>query len=270
MAGSAYPPGSGIPGTGLPAEARKPGFVIPVYNHGKAVGGVVKKLKGLGLPIIMVDDGSDGETKAALEKIRAEEPLVVPVRLPKNRGKGAAVTAGLKKAGELGLSHVLQIDADGQHDCGRAAFFLEESAARPGALICAYPEYDESIPSSRRNGRKIANTWAKIVTLSPEVIETMMGFRVYPVEKVLRLCRKHHLDSRMGFDIEILIRLYWDRVPMFFYPVRVTYPAGGISHFRAVRDNVRISWVYTRLCCGMLLRFPLLLGRAFKRGIKHG
>ncbi|MDR2134825.1 MAG: glycosyltransferase family 2 protein [Treponema sp.] len=259
---------------GLSAGARKQGFVIPVYNHGKAAGGVVKELKGLGLPIIIVDDGSDGETREALEKIRAEEPLAVPVRLPENRGKGAAVFAGIEKAGELGLSHVLQVDADGQHDCGRVGFFLEESAAHPEAVICGYPEYDDSVPASRRNGRKIANTWAKIVTLSTEVIETMLGFRVYPVEKVLRLCRKHRLDSRMGFDVELLIRLYWERVPLIFHPVRVMYPAGGVSHFRVVRDNLGISWVFTRLCCGMLLRFPLLLGRAFgralRRGTKHG
>ncbi|MDR1587411.1 MAG: glycosyltransferase family 2 protein [Treponema sp.] len=271
MGGIAESGGAGaLSGRSLPDGARKQGFVIPVYNHGKAVGGVVKELKELGLPIIMVDDGSDGETKEALEKIRAEAPLVVLVRLSKNGGKGAAVSAGLEKAFELGLTHVLQIDADGQHDCGRAGFFLEESATHPEAVICAYPEYDDTVPSGRRSGRKIANTWTKIVTLSPEIIESMLGFRVYPVERVCRLCRKHRLDSRMGFDIEILIRLYWEGVSFIFHPVRVMYPADGISHFRVVRDNLRISWVYTRLCCGMLVRLPLLLGRVIKRGMKHG
>ncbi|MDR2880406.1 MAG: hypothetical protein LBV29_00690, partial [Azoarcus sp.] len=33
--------------------------VIPVYNHGETVGDVVTTLRGYGLPVILVDDGSD-------------------------------------------------------------------------------------------------------------------------------------------------------------------------------------------------------------------
>jgi glycosyltransferase involved in cell wall biosynthesis len=243
------------------------GIIIPVYNHGRAAGAVVEQLSALGLPIIVVDDGSDDETKALLEKIYADFHLTVPVRLAKNSGKGRAFCAGIAKARELGLTHALQIDADGQHDAGRARFFLEESAAHPGALICSYPEYDDTVPASRRHGRKVANTWAKIVTLSPEIIETMLGFRVYPVEPVYRVCHGSYTDARMGFDIEILVRMHWKQIPFIFHPVRVTYPADGISHFRMVRDNIRISWVYTRLCCGMLLRLPLLLFRRLRRRV---
>ncbi|GHV95874.1 hypothetical protein AGMMS50293_21940 [Spirochaetia bacterium] len=247
----------------------KQGVIIPVYNHGRAAGAVVKNLCVLGLPIIMVDDGSDGETKFLLENIYAEFHLTVPVRLEKNSGKGRAFFAGIEKARELGLTHVLQIDADGQHDANRAAFFLSESAAHPDAVICSYPEYDESAPASRKHGRKVANTWAKIVTLSPDMSEAMLGFRVYPVEPVYRLYQHSRIDSRMGFDIDILVRLCWKNIPLIFHPVRVVYPADGISHFRVVRDNMRISWVYTKLCCGMLLRLPVLLCRLVKRRCKR-
>jgi glycosyltransferase involved in cell wall biosynthesis len=248
------------------SNAAKQGFIIPVYNHGTAVGAVVEKLSSLGIPIIIVDDGSDSETKSCLEKIYASYPLTVPLTLHKNSGKGRAFFEGLKKAEELGLTHVLQIDADGQHDTGRARFFLEESAAHPAALICSYPEYDDSAPAIRRKGRVVANTWAKIVTLSANIKESMLGFRVYPVAPTLNLCRHPYVDFRMGFDIEILVRLVWKKVPLIFYPVRVTYPVDGISHFRPVRDNIRISWVYTRLCCGMLFRLPILLARKLKEG----
>jgi glycosyltransferase involved in cell wall biosynthesis len=240
------------------------GIVIPVYNHGRALGAVVEKLRPLGLPVIIVDDGSDNETKAALVKIYADCNLTVPERLERNGGKGRAFYAGIAKARSLGLTHVLQIDADGQHDAGRARFFLKESAACPEALICSYPEYDDSAPASRRYGRKVANTWAKIVTLSPGIVESMLGFRVYPVEPVYQLYRRCRIDPRMGFDIDILVRLYWKNVPLIFHPVRVRYPADGVSHFRPVRDNLRISWVYTRLCCGMLLRLPALLCRLWR------
>ncbi|MDR1932589.1 MAG: glycosyltransferase family 2 protein [Spirochaetales bacterium] len=241
------------------------GFLIPVYNHGKTALPIARGLAEKNLPIILVDDGSGEETKEYLNKTAAAFPQARLVTLEKNRGKGGAVSAGIRKARELGLTHVLQIDADGQHDARRAAYFLEQSNLHPGAVICSYPEYDEAAPASRKNGRIIANTWAKIVTLSPEIRDAMCGFRVYPVEPVWELIHRHHLDCRMGFDIEILVRLYWENIPLIFHPIRVSYPEDGISHFHAVRDNTRISWVFTRLFFGMLARFPILLRRACAR-----
>jgi hypothetical protein len=41
----------------------------------------------------------------------------------------------------------------------------------------------------------------------------------------------------------------------------VLYPSGGVSHFRLLRDNVRISWMHTRLLMGMVFRLPRLLRR---------
>jgi glycosyltransferase involved in cell wall biosynthesis len=247
----------------------KQGFVIPVYNHGKTAGPLVEKLFRYGLPIIMVDDGSDSKTKACLAQTAAC-PLVVLITLDKNQGKGAAVIRGIEKARELGLTHVLQIDADGQHDAGRSGFFLEESAAHPEAVICAWPEYDDSVPPGRKYGRKIANTWAKIVILSADITDAMMGFRVYPVEPFLRICRHWYIDRRMGFDIEILVRFYWAGASLVFHPVKVVYPEDGISHFHVVRDNIRISGIFTRLFFGMLIRLPVLIRRhTLPRGIPY-
>jgi hypothetical protein len=85
----------------------------------------------------------------------------------------------------------------------------------------------------------------------------MVGFRVYPVEKIWDITRRHKCDSRMGFDIEILVRMHWANIPLVFYPVRITYPEGGVSHYHLVRDNFRIFWVFTRLFFGgTIFRLP--------------
>ncbi len=73
------------------------------------------------------------------------------------------------------------------------------------------------------------------------------------------------MDRRMGFDAEILVRLYWKKVFPVFYPVKVSYPSGGVSNFRVFQDNLRISWMFTRLSVGMLLRFPMLIILRVKR-----
>ena len=244
----------------------KQGFVIPVFRHGRTATPLAEKLAASGLPVIVVDDGNDAETRACLEECCAKTPGLVLVSLEKNLGKGRAVAKGFEKAAELGLTHVLQVDADGQHDVGQVDFFLKESAAHPGSIICGFPEFDASAPRGRVTGRKISNFWACVVTLSGELKDVLCGFRVYPVEASLRITRDPLMDSRMGFDAEILVRLYWNRVFPVFYPIKVRYPRDGISNFRIVRDNLRISLMFTRLFIGMLIRLPLLILIKIKRG----
>ena len=239
----------------------KQGVLIPVYRHGKTACPIAERLASMGLPVILVDDGNEAETKSLLANCAAKTRGIVLVRLEKNSGKGGAFIKGLEKAAQLGLTHVLQIDADGQHDDSAAAFFLEQAAKFPDRIICGLPEFDETAPRSRVIGRKISVFWAAIVTLSTALKDTHCGFRVYPVDESLRITKNPFLDRRMGFDTEILVRLYWNKVYPLFYPIKVRYPEDGISNFRAVRDNIRISWVFTRLCAGMLFRLPLLIFR---------
>jgi glycosyltransferase involved in cell wall biosynthesis len=243
----------------------KQGFLIPVYNHGRTAGPLAARLAVLGLQVIMVDDGSGPDTKACLAEA-AKMPGIALVTLEKNLGKGGAVSRGIEKAAELGLTHVLQIDADGQHDETRISFFLKESAGKPDRVICGYPEYDGSAPRGRIIGRKISNFWVSVVTLSGEFRDALCGFRVYPVAPLLRIIRRSRLDKRMGFDPEILARLYWAGVFPAFYPVKVNYPEGGVSNFHILRDNLRISWMFTRLFFGMIPRLPLLMRLRRERG----
>jgi hypothetical protein len=61
----------------------------------------------------------------------------------------------------------------------------------------------------------------------------------------------------MEFDIEIAVRLVWAGVPVVNLPVGVRYLSaedGGVSHFRMVRDNVRITWLHTRLTTATVWR----------------
>lgn len=244
----------------------KYGFIVPVYNHGSTLEDVVKNLLPHGLPVIVVDDGNDEKNKAFIRAVGEKYPLVTVVERAKNGGKGKAMESGLKKAHEMALTHVLQIDSDGQHDTARVERFLELSRQNPDALICGYPEYDKNAPAHRVNGRRIANGWVHIVSLNWDIKDALIGFRVYPVEPYFNLIKKHAiLDSRMGYDIDILVHLSWAGVPVVSESVKVSYPKDGISNFRMVRDNLRIAGTYTRLCVGMILRLPLLAARKIKR-----
>jgi glycosyltransferase involved in cell wall biosynthesis len=243
----------------------KPCVLIPVYNHEHAVGAVLEALLAHGLPCILVDDGSSPACAAVLDGLAAAEPeLVVLERHARNQGKGGAVMTGFRRAARDGFTHVLQVDADGQHCVADVARFLQAAHANPKAVIAGCPVYDESVPALRLYARYLTHVWVWINTLSLAIRDSMCGFRVYPVAPVLALAGRRALGLRMNFDIEILVRLYWDGLEVVSLPTRVGYPSDGVSHFKAWTDNVLITRLHVALFFGMLPRVPALLARKWR------
>lgn len=242
----------------------KPCAVIPVYNHERTVAAVVARVQEQGLPVVLVDDGCSEPCARELERL-SRLPHISLFKHPVNRGKGAAVRTGLLAAAERGFTHALQIDADGQHSLDDIRIFIEDARAHPGTVICGRPVFDATIPPSRLYGRYFSHIFVWTETLSLSIIDSMCGFRVYPLKETVPLLKKSHVRSRMDFDTEILVRLHWRDVPMRWLRTRVHYPADGVSHFRLGLDNVLMVTLHVRLLCGMLIRLPLLLSRKFRR-----
>ncbi|MBY7731732.1 glycosyltransferase family 2 protein [Vibrio splendidus] len=247
----------------LKESSYKACFLIPCFNHGATMPAVVSSLLEFELPIIIVDDGSELTTKQFLTQL-SDSPSVTLVTLEQNQGKGGAVKAGIKRAQDLGFSHAIQIDADGQHDLDALPALIQASQDKPQHLISGQPIYDESVPKARLYGRYVTHIWVWIETLSLSIKDSMCGFRAYPINQTQAVLNKYDVGSRMDFDIEILVRLYWEGCDIDFVETQVIYPENGISHFDALWDNVKISWMHTRLFFGMLPRAPKLIARHFK------
>ena len=238
-------------------------FIVPNYNHTDELPALLAKLADYKLPIIMVDDGSEASAK----KIFDEQVKIVPeltlITHKQNQGKGGAVQTAIKYAHQLNFNYAIQVDADGQHNIADISLLKTLSEQYPKALISGKPVYDESIPKHRYFARFITHFWVCIETLSIKLSDSMCGFRVYPIEESMFLMSKVELGKRMDFDIEVMVRLFWQGLDVKFLPTKVIYPEHGISHFKALEDNARISWMHTRLVFGMFLRIPSLLKRHF-------
>ena len=228
---------------------------------------VVSELVKYDLPIIVVDDGNDQINKNFIDNVAQKYNNITVIANRRNRGKGYSVCRAVKHAHKVGITHLFQIDADGQHDTrATCKDFLEESKAHPEALICGCPEFDSTLPPARAKAKKFSNAWTEYTALSKgQIPDGMCGYRIYPVEPFYKICRTAWIDSHMGFDAEILVRLIWADVPVIYKKVRVTYPVGGKSNFRVVRDNIHISFTFARLTFGMWLRYPWLKARQIKR-----
>lgn len=240
----------------------RPCVLIPVYNHESALVRLLEQLKPYGLPCIVVDDGSDAICRDTLMSVQQREAAWVRlVRHELNQGKGAAVVTGLRAAAAEGFTHAVQIDADAQHNADDVPKFLDAAHFKPHAMIIGHSTYDTSAPKARLYGRYATHVWVWINTLSLEIRDTMCGFRVYPIATTLALADKIRLGARMEFDTEVIVRLFWEGVPVVNIPTPIVYRDDNVSHFHLWRDNLRISRMHACLFFGMLRRLPRLLRR---------
>lgn len=243
----------------------KPVIVVPCYNHADAFEKLAVRLAKIGLPVIVIDDGSVNKQSQKLKYICNKNKFQYIRNYP-NGGKGMAMKVGLKSALKSGYTHALQIDADGQHDINDVESFLDLAEKNSDCAIIGNPVYDASAPFSRLIGRKITNFWVAIETMNFHMPDVMCGFRVYPLKATCDVIKNVHFN-RMGFDIEILVKLYWCGIDLIKKTTRVIYPVGGISNFRVFKDNVYISLLHTYLC----ILCPLgLCKRFFNKHLSRG
>ena len=229
--------------------------LIPTCNHHSTLPGIVARLKAIKLDVVIIDDGSTKETKQALKNITDVHVLTLHM----NEGKGAAIYAGLVWAKKIGYTHIFQVDADGQHSLDKLESFLALSLQNPQALISGQPIYDRSMPLARRIDRWFTHVWVWIETLSFRITDSMCGYRIYPVEPTLKTIECFSIGKRMDFDTEIMVRLFWQGIPVVMSPVKVTYPQGNLSNFDVARDNWRITKMHTKLVFSMLGNLRMIL-----------
>jgi glycosyltransferase involved in cell wall biosynthesis len=231
-------------------------FLIPIYDHKDEIGGVVDEIVGFGLPVLIVDDGSDAPTRRVLDELAGRHTAVEVCRRPHNGGRGAALKTGYRLASERGFSHVLQLDADGQHCASDVPDFLAAMTRDPGTLVLGAPLFDASAPKSRLYGRQLSRVMVWLTTLSFDIEDPLCGFRGIPLAPTIALLDQVATGDHMEFDPELVIQLHWAGVPVRNVPTRVVYREGGLSHFDMLRDNARLTSVYTRAVGGMLWRLP--------------
>ena len=225
---------------------------------------LLPKLKSLDLPCIVVDDGSDIKNTEKLNDALDDEPNFFQIKHEYNRGKGAAVMSACYHARFLGFTHVIQIDADGQHNLHDIQQFVDYSAQHPHAIISGKPYFEDSAPKIRVYGRRITDFWVALETLSLQIKDSLCGFRVFPLDETEKIIDNYHIGSRMNFDTDILVKAVWANIPLHFIPTKVIYPENNISHFHYIRDNSLLIQLHVRLMCGMLIRSPMLITRRIK------
>ena len=242
--------------------------LIPSYNPGARLSETVRAARAHWDPVWVVVDGSTDGSAALLTGLARDDPGLRVLVRERNGGKGAALFDGLQAARDAGYTHALTMDSDGQHPADSIPRFMSASAAAPEAMILGAPVFDSSAPRIRLRGRRLANWWTNLETLWSGIADTLFGFRVYPIAPLLAVMQRTRWMRRFDFDAEAVVRLSWRGVPAHNLPAPCRYfsPAdGGVSHFNYWRDNLLLTWMYTRLFLGFLVRLPVLVARRLAR-----
>ena len=238
--------------------------LIPSYNTGRKLLETVLEARRYWDPVWIVVDGSTDGSVAALQALAADDSGVNVLVLPCNQGKGAAILHGLRAAASAGYTHVLTMDADGQHPAACIPEFMATSGAHPQAVILGQPVFDASAPAIRLQGRKLSNGLANLQTLGRGIGDALCGFRVYPVAPLRDIMERQRWMRQFDFDPEAAVRLCWRGLRPINLAAPVKYfsaEEGGVSHFNYLRDNALLTWMNLRLLAEFVLRLPLLLGR---------
>lgn len=241
--------------------------LIPSFNPGRAVIDTVRAARRQWNPVWVVVDGSTDGSDVWLQEMAGQDPGLTVVVFPINQGKGAAVLEGIRQARAQGFTHALTMDSDGQHPADRIPAFMAASQAEPGSMVLGKPVFGPEAPALRVNGRKVSNGWANLETLWAGIGDSLYGFRVYPIEPLMRVMQSQRFMRRFDFDPEAVVRLCWAGVKPVNLDAPVRYLSadeGGVSHFRYLRDNTLLTWMHTRLFLGFLLRLPVLLWRRLR------
>ena len=233
--------------------------LIPSYDTGPVLRPTVEAALAAWRPVWVVIDGStDGSERPLLELTRREPGLRILVS-PENEGKGAAVLRGATAAAAAGFTHALLMDSDGQHPAESIRSFMTASAADPAAMILGRPVFGPEAPRVRRWGRQLSVGLAALEVFGPGIADPLFGFRLYPLAPLLEVFRATRGGRRFDFDHETAVRMFWRGVrprnlaaPCRYLPSS----AGGVSHFRYGRDNVRLVGMHVRLLAALLFHLP--------------
>ena len=232
------------------ADKQKIAIVIPVYNHAGSLRDVVRKALAVHDTVMVVDDGSTDGGSDTLQGLD-----IRLLRHPVNGGKGSAIMTAAREARRMGMTHMVTIDADGQHDPAQFSRFEALVKTDPRAIVIGKRNFQtKDVPGLSRFGRHFSNFWLRLQT-GQKVGDTQSGYRCYPLAVLEQLKLR---ENGYAFEVEVLVKAAWAGIALREVDISVYYPPESerISHFNVFWDNLRLSLLNTRLTLRSFIPFP--------------
>ncbi|MGZ4682313.1 MAG: glycosyltransferase, partial [Acidimicrobiales bacterium] len=230
-----------------PGEVRL-SVVVPAFHEAERIGDSVRRLrKDLqvvdergGLEIVVVDDGSTDGTAMEARRAGADQVLVLPV----NRGKGAAVRAGMLAARGRTLAFT---DADLSYSPDHLIELLEQVESGWDVVVGSRRHDDTTTLVRARRVREIGGRAINLLTrvvLLGKYRDTQCGLKAFRSDVAQVIFGHSHIDG-FAFDVEVFHLLELYQLSLAEVPVRVVNSSRSTVHvvpdaLRTVRDVFRV------------------------------
>ena len=202
-------------------------ILIPAFNEAATLPGLVAEIRNdaPAHDILVVDDGSDDETRALLPTLGVRW-----IRLPEQLGPGAAVRVGLRYAQQRGFDAVVRLDGDGQHPARLLPALVEPLLNRRADVVIGsrFTQARRS-PSTPRGRRVVQKCLGMVLTILTRgrVTDPTSGLWAFGPQ-ALAVLAEHHPS---GYP-EPELRLFLSRNQLRAVEIPVTMrerPAGQTS-----------------------------------------
>lgn len=223
-------------------EEQKNLVVIPTFNNINTIKDIVARVAKTNIKFLVINDGSNDGTLELLKQLNINH-----INFENNRGKGAAIQAGLQWAEKNQFSHMITIDADGQHFPEDITKFIIEIKKHPKAIIIGNRNFKKNpnIPFSSKLGQKVSNLSLKLLT-GISLVDTQTGFRAYPVHILSKLnCKTKGYE----YELEVLIKGIRSGIQIIPVNILVHYSNATrrASHFKPFKDTFKIAKYLIRI-----------------------
>lgn len=229
-------------------------IAIPVYNHSATVVDIIHEcLTVTTHDIIVIDDGSTEPVQEIYLKAHPEHVRITFLRHDVNQGKGAALLTATDFAVKKGWTHLITLDADGQHFPSDIPALVKAAYLHPWSVILGDRQMNtQHVPKSSVFGKAFSNFWVKYET-DLNVSDSQSGFRIYPL---FHMQMMEFRSRRYDFEVEVLTRMMWKGVEVISVPIQVKYftPEKRVTHFHKFKDNFRLTVLNTILVTTSLLK----------------
>ncbi len=218
--------------------------IVPAYNEAGTVETVVRRLREVPvtLEIIAVNDGSSDGTGAVLDRLHTEGLLHRVIHQPTNRGKGAAIRAGVAAA----QGHVIVVqDADLEYDPQELPRLLDP--IRLGKADAVYGSRFQS------GARRVLYFWHSMGNRLLTLLSNMLtDLNLSDMETCYKMVRADVFKSlpltseRFGIEVEVTARLAKAKVRIWEIPISYsgrTYAEGKKIGWR---DGLAALWYILR------------------------
>jgi glycosyltransferase involved in cell wall biosynthesis len=225
-------------------EGKRVAVVVPAFDEERLVGETVRGIPAFVDRIFVVDDASRDGTAAAADGVGDGRVLVLYHET--NRGVGAAIATGYRRALEEGIDVTCVMAADNQMDPSELGTLVapvaqgEVDYAKANRLVSG--EAWTVIPRTRYLGNAVLSLLTKIASGYWHVADSQAGYTALSLSALRRL-DLDRLYPRYGFPNDVLVHLNVQNARVRDVPSRPIYDVGEQSGIRLRSVVPRISWL---------------------------